>query len=104
VKFTCGRNKIHPVVFSSNFFGAEYVHGYDYYPYFRKPGLRKKKGNYIRLIDQPSVIMVDLEQPLTSEAGPPQDNEPSSKRQKLNHEESADQRDQRRGIAPIKPE
>jgi len=48
--------------------------------------------------------MVDLEQPLTSEAGPFQDSEPSSKRQKLSHEATADQRDQRRGIALIKPE
>ncbi|KAI0392780.1 tRNA-dihydrouridine synthase 3 [Xylariaceae sp. FL0594] len=62
--------------------------------------------------------MADLEQPLTTDTGLCQDNEPSAKRQKLDHEAPAaaattasnpatttgDRRDQRRGVAPVKAE
>lgn len=34
----------------------------------------------------------------------PENNEPSSKRQKLSHNTTVDQRDRKQGIAPIKPE
>ncbi|KAI1811762.1 tRNA-dihydrouridine synthase 3 [Poronia punctata] len=48
--------------------------------------------------------MDDLQQPLATEGSVLQDNEPSSKRQKVSHEVTTDQRDVRRGVAPVKPE
>jgi hypothetical protein len=54
--------------------------------------------------------MDDLSQPPTTaevhteEATVPEINEPSSKRQKIIHNPTPDQRDHRPGIAPIKPE